>query len=84
MEHCLLIARSVTQAQRMEKALARAGIRAGVFRTPMELTDSHGCTYAVQIPQAALTESLTSIRGAGLNPVQIFLSGPDGYREVPS
>jgi hypothetical protein len=47
-EHYLIIARSVTHAQRMERALERAGIRAQLFRAPMELTN-RGCAYAVQI-----------------------------------
>ena len=49
MESILLIVRSVTQAQLMERALWKAGIRASISRTPMELTANSGCTYAVRI-----------------------------------
>ena len=48
MEHYLIIARSVTYAQRMQRALARSGIRCRIFRAPRDLTD-RGCAYAVQI-----------------------------------
>ena len=34
MEHYLIIARSVTYAQRMQRALARSGIRSRIFRAP--------------------------------------------------
>lgn len=82
MEHYLIIARSVTHAQRIERALSRAGIHASVFRAPMELTNGHGCAYAVQIGPSNLPESLKAIHGAGLSPVQIFLSDQNGYQEV--
>ena len=39
MEQYWIIARSVTYAQRMEKALAGAGIRTRIFRAPRELSD---------------------------------------------
>ena len=51
MEYDLIIARSVTFAQRMQKALEQAGIRCRIFRAPRDLTDL-GCAYAVQIPRA--------------------------------
>ena len=38
MEYYLIIARSVTYAQRIERVLGRAGIRCTVFRAPFELT----------------------------------------------
>ena len=82
MEHYLMIARSITHAQRMERALSRAGIRAGIFRAPMDLTDGRGCAYAVQIEASRFSAALYAIRGAGLSPVSIFLSNQDGYQEV--
>ena len=82
MEHYLLIARSVTLAQRMERTLSRAGIRGGVLRTPMELSEGKGCTYAVQLEPSALRDGLNVLSGAGVRPVQIFYAGPNGYREV--
>ena len=82
MEHYLLIARSVTQAQRMERALSRAGIRSRVFRTPRELSEGKGCTYAVQIRPADFNAGWKELAGAELRPVQIFYAGPGGYQEV--
>ena len=38
-EYDLILARSVTYAQRMQRALNRAGIRSQLFRAPRDLTD---------------------------------------------
>lgn len=71
MEQHLIIAQSITYAQRMQSALARAGIRCQIFRAPRELSES-GCAYAVQIPEAGLDAALNVLYRAHLYPVQIF------------
>ena len=82
MENYLIIARSVTYAQRMQRALARSGIRSRIFRAPRDLTD-RGCAYAVQIQAADLSRALTALHRASLDPVQIFMTQQKGlYREV--
>ena len=81
MEHDLILARSVTFAQRMQKALDRAGIRCQIFRAPRDLTDL-GCAYAVQIAPVELGRALTVLHRAGLDPVQIFRYQFGQYREV--
>ena len=50
LEQYLIIARSVTHAQRMERELRRAGLRVGVFHAPLELTAGRGCAYALSVP----------------------------------
>ena len=67
MEHYLIIARSVTYAQRMQRALARSGIRSRIFRAPRDLTD-RGCAYAVQIADSDLTAALTALHRESLDP----------------
>ena len=82
MEYDLILARSVTYAQRMQRALNRAGIRSQLFRAPRDLTDL-GCAYAVQIQAADLSRALTALHRASLDPVQIFMTQQKGlYREV--
>lgn len=81
MEHYLIIARSVTYAQRMQRALDRAGVRCQIFRAPRELTDA-GCAYAVRIQASDLAAALPALRRESLNPVQIFVSQRGFYREV--
>ena len=48
MDYYLILARSVTYAQRMQRALERVGLRCQIYRAPRELTDL-GCAYAVQL-----------------------------------
>ena len=81
MEFYLIIARSVTYAQRMQKALGRSGIRCQIFRAPRELTEL-GCAYSVQLAASDLTAALQIIRRERLDPVQIFLFQRGFYREV--
>ena len=81
MEHYLIIARSVTYAQRMQRVLGRAGIRSRIFRAPRDLTD-RGCAYAVQISDSDLTAALTALHRESLDPVQIFLTQRGTFREV--
>ena len=54
MDHELLLARSITQAQHMVRALGGCGIRAALMRAPMGLTD-RGCAYAVRLRPGALS-----------------------------
>ena len=81
MEHYVIIARSVTYAQRMQRALQRAGIRCQIYRAPRELTEL-GCAYAVEIAAATLTDALQILYREQLAPVQIYLSQRGYYREV--
>ena len=81
MEYYLILARSVTYAQRMQKTLDRAGIRCRIFRAPRDLTDL-GCAYAVQIAAADLSRALTALHRQGLDPIRIFSYQRGVYQEV--
>lgn len=80
-EHYIILARSVTYAQRMQRSLSRAGVRCQVFRPPRELTDL-GCAYAVRVAVSDLPEALTALHRDGLDPVQIYLYQRGQYQEV--
>ena len=81
MERYWIIARSVTYAQRMEMVLARAGIRTRIFRAPRELSD-RGCAYAVELTDGALRPALALLRGAGLEPMKLYLLKQGTYIEL--
>ena len=81
MDYYLILARSVTYAQRMQFALVRAGLRCQIFRAPRELTDL-GCAYAVRLAAADLADALTVLHKEALDPVQIFLNQRGVFREV--
>lgn len=80
-EHYIILARSVTYAQRMQRSLSRAGVRCQIFRPPRELTEL-GCAYAVRVAVSALPEALTALHRDGLDPVQIYLYQQGQYQEV--
>lgn len=81
MDYYLILARSVTYAQRMQLALVRAGLRCQIFRAPRELTDL-GCAYAVRLASTDLAAALPVLHREALDPVQIFLNQRGVFREV--
>lgn len=81
MEHYLILARSVTFAQRMQKALERAGIRCRIARAPRDLTDA-GCAYTVRVSAADIHAAVAVLSRAALPPVQIFLEQNGQYWEA--
>ena len=81
MEHYLILARSVTLAQRMQRVLDRAGLSCRVYRAPRDLTDL-GCAYALRLSTRDLSRALVVLHGEGLDPIQVFLYQSGLYREV--
>ena len=81
MEYYLILARSVSYAQRMQRELERAGVRCQLFRAPRDLTD-RGCAYVLRIAVPELSRALTVLHRASLDPVQIFLHQHGFYQEV--
>ena len=81
MEQYLILARSVTYAQRMQRVLERAGVRCRIQRAPRDLTDL-GCAYVLRVAAQELTPALLAIHREGLGPVQVFLNQRGIYREV--
>ena len=82
MEYYLIIARSVTYAQRIERVLSRAGIPSHVFRAPLELTKGEGCAYAVRLTADAVPIARNLLRDNGLQQVRFLKSDPSGVWEV--
>jgi hypothetical protein len=80
-EYYLILARSVTYAQRMQRTLDRSGIRCQISRAPRDLTVL-GCAYVVRLAVADLPKALTVLHREALDPVQIFLYQRGAYREV--
>ena len=81
MGHYLILARSVTYAQRMQKTLARAGVRCQIFRAPRDLTEL-GCAYAVRVSTTDLVSVLYMLRRDFLDPLKIFEFQHGYYQEV--
>lgn len=81
MEYYLILARSVTFAQRMQRALGRSGIRCQIFRAPRDLTNL-GCAYAIRVNISDLSTALIVLHRESLDPLQVFLFQRGVYREV--
>ena len=81
MAYDLILARSVTYAQRMQSVLNRIGIRSQIFRAPRDLTDL-GCAYLVRIRPNDLAAALPALRRAGLGPLRIYLQRGGDFQEV--
>ena len=81
MEYVIIIARSVTQAQRMMRKLEDCGIWAKIFRAPVGLTE-FGCSYAVKIRREKLWQAMDCLRRSVLTPLSVHEKTESGYREV--
>ena len=81
MDDYLILARSVTFAQRMQKALSRAGVRNQIYRAPRDLTDL-GCAYVVRISPYDLGAALPVLRREGLGPLRIYVQRGGDIQEV--
>lgn len=82
MEYVLIIARSITYAQRMSVALEQVGVTNRIYRAPAGLTE-RGCAYAVRIREQDLPKALTALHQAQIRPVQIHLFSHGAYQELP-
>lgn len=82
MEHYLILAHSVTHAQRLERLLQMNGIPGRSYHAPMELTGGQGCSYAIQVDKNDLAAAMQVIRGAGLRPASVYWSDGATFREV--
>ncbi|MBR1842225.1 MAG: DUF3343 domain-containing protein [Oscillospiraceae bacterium] len=72
MSDYLIISRSLTYAQRTERALVSAGFRAAVIRTPEERL-REGCGYSVKLMRARLSDALGVLYSKGLAPKHVFV-----------
>lgn len=81
MEQYMILARSVTYAQRMQKLLGQAGIRCQISRAPRELTDL-GCAYILRLDAKDVAQALVIFRREGLDSLRLFVSSGNGYQEV--
>ena len=80
MKSYLVTFRSVTLAQRGEQALARAGYRPRLRRTPRWM-EERGCGYGVEVKLAALEEGLRLLRSQQLSWGRIWQMKPGGEME---
>lgn len=83
MEQYVILARSVTYAQRMQKLLGQAGIRCEISRAPRDLTDL-GCAYVLRLDSRDAAQALMILRRGELDPLRVFFCHNGSCREVVS
>mgnify|MGYP002509082535 CR=1 FL=1 len=81
MNDCMITFRSVTPAQRGEKALHRAGFTCSIQRTPRWM-EERGCGYGVEVKCPELGQGLEVLRREKLPFRKSYLLHPDGVAEV--
>lgn len=82
MIYYLIVCRSLTYAQRTERALARAGVTAHILRSPAGIGEE-GCSHSVRVAERHFSAALTVLDRAGLFPKRVVAAHEDGsYREV--
>ena len=81
MDYYLLLARSVTRAQKMDAELRRRGIYADLVRPPLQLAEK-GCTYALRLPPRRFSAAMQILTSTGLAPSKVFHYSREGYEEL--
>ncbi len=81
MEHYLLVARSVTHAQRMQQLLQELGVRGTILRAPAEV-NKKGCGYAVRLSPESMGVAREALAATKVPPIHIYVKTEQGYREV--
>lgn len=77
----LIVARSITQAQRMQKALTQAGYWSRIIRGPREIMD-FGCGYAVQLREEEFVPAMQVLKRQGLSAGKAYIRWREHYEEV--
>ena len=77
----LILFRSVTYAQRAQRALQRRGIGAEMTRAPLGHTD-RGCGYALRLPERAREQAVGILEAEHIDFGRVLVrDGQGGWRE---
>ena len=79
---CLILFRSLTQAQTAAAAFSRGGIGAALTRPPVSLSQG-SCVYGLKIREEYLPAAVQSLKKNGLAVIGVWRQTPEGrWREV--
>ena len=81
MEYYLLVARSITHAQQMARALEQAGIHTKLRRAGGDLTE-RGCGYTLSVGAAQYARARERLNAVGQYPAKVFFVSGSERREV--
>ena len=77
MPDCLIACRSMTYAQRIERALGRAGLRSNIIKVKSGFRDE-GCVYAVKTPEKTIAQAVATMETNHLAHQGLYMETPDG------
>ena len=75
--------RSLTYAQKGERALSWEGVLADIVRLPAGLSGG-GCAYALRLQSQQLPKALMILKRAGIETGKRFVRSDSGWQEVQS
>lgn len=78
---CLIIVKTVTQAQKSASILSRVGVASSIEKPPVSLGKG-SCSYAVRINYADLPRAIGALRRAGIATNGVYVMNAGRYREV--
>ena len=81
MDALLLMAGSITHAQRMAAMLENHGIRASIARAPAGV-DPRGCGYGVKVRRTDGAQALDLLRHVGIKVRGVYERDGEAWREV--
>lgn len=76
----LILFRSVTYAQRGQRALQRQGIPAELRRAPLDHTE-RGCAYALRIPRRDKNRAEAALKAEGIDFGKVLIPSDGGEWE---
>ncbi|MBE6925569.1 MAG: DUF3343 domain-containing protein [Ruminococcaceae bacterium] len=80
MRYCFITIRSLTAAQRAERALRRSGIRCMLQRSPRWM-EEQGCGNGLRVDCEDLTQAITILRGSRISYNRAYLRQENGVME---
>ena len=78
---CLIVFRSMTQAQNAANILLKSGISSAQIKPPVQLGRG-SCAFGLIIGSQYLPVALRLLQKTAITPLGIFESTPSGWREV--
>lgn len=78
---CLIVFRSVTEAQRAQRVLLRAGVTSVMTKPPLHLSGG-SCAYALRVSYEQTPPALASLRRAGIRLQGVYIREDGLWREA--
>ena len=78
---CLVVVKTITNAQKIKKILETHGYEAHIIRSPREISPG-GCGYALSINQNKMSDILMLLKNQGSPDYKVYVYFDHAYREA--